>query len=32
MSWELLHWCPDAAAAAHDNVPVVVIWHFQLRD
>jgi SAM-dependent methyltransferase len=32
MSWELLHWCPEAAAAAHENVPVVVIWHFQLED
>ncbi|MEV4412234.1 class I SAM-dependent methyltransferase [Catellatospora sp. NPDC049609] len=30
MSWDLLRWCPEAAAAAHDNSPVVVIWHFQL--
>ena len=32
MSWELLNWHPEASAAAHDNVPVVVIWHFQLAD
>jgi SAM-dependent methyltransferase len=31
MSWELLNWYPEASAAAHDNVPVVVIWHFQLQ-
>lgn len=30
MSWDLLRWCPEAAAAAHDGLPVVVIWHFQL--
>jgi ubiquinone/menaquinone biosynthesis C-methylase UbiE len=30
MSWDLLRWCPRAAAAAHDRAPVVVIWHFQL--
>lgn len=31
MSWELLNWYPEASAGAHDNVPVVVIWHFQLQ-
>jgi SAM-dependent methyltransferase len=30
MSWDLLRWCPDAAIAAHQGAPVVVIWHFQL--
>jgi SAM-dependent methyltransferase len=30
MSWDLLHWCPEAAAAAHDGSPVVVVWHLQL--
>jgi len=32
MSWELLDWCPEAAAAAHGHSPVVVIWHFQLGE
>lgn len=32
VSWELTHWCPEAAAAAHDDSPLVVIWHFQLED
>jgi SAM-dependent methyltransferase len=32
MSWDLLRWCPDAAAAAHDHSPALVIWHFQLGD
>ncbi|GAA1611188.1 class I SAM-dependent methyltransferase [Catellatospora bangladeshensis] len=31
MSWDLLRWCPEAASAAHDDAPVVVIWHFQLE-
>ncbi|WP_327657410.1 class I SAM-dependent methyltransferase [Streptomyces sp. NBC_00483] len=30
MSWDLLHWCSDASAAALDDSPIVVIWHFQL--
>jgi SAM-dependent methyltransferase len=30
VSWELTHWCPQAAAAAHDNSPILVVWHFQL--
>lgn len=30
MSWDLLHWCPEASAAALDDSPLVVIWHFQL--
>jgi hypothetical protein len=30
MSWDLLHWCPEASAAAMDDSPVVVIWHLQL--
>jgi SAM-dependent methyltransferase len=30
MSWDLLRWCPEAAAAAHNGSPVVVIWLFQL--
>ncbi|MFF7987510.1 class I SAM-dependent methyltransferase [Streptomyces sp. NPDC007901] len=32
MSWDLLHWCPEASAAALDESPVAVIWHFQLED
>ncbi|MEV0481303.1 class I SAM-dependent methyltransferase [Streptomyces sp. NPDC050508] len=32
MSWDLQHWCPEASAAALDESPVVVIWHFQLED
>ncbi|CAM5506708.1 2-methoxy-6-polyprenyl-1,4-benzoquinol methylase, mitochondrial [Streptomyces alboniger] len=32
MSWDLLHWCPEASAAALDESPVAVIWHFQLGD
>jgi ubiquinone/menaquinone biosynthesis C-methylase UbiE len=32
MSWDLLRWCPDAAAAALGHSPIVVIWHFQLGD
>lgn len=32
MSWDLLHWDPEASAAALDESPVVVIWHFQLGD
>ncbi|GGN21817.1 hypothetical protein GCM10011578_053230 [Streptomyces fuscichromogenes] len=30
-SWDLLHWCPEASAAALDDSPIVVIWHFQLE-
>lgn len=30
MSWDLLHWCPEASAAALDDSPIAVIWHFQL--
>ncbi|MGW1622387.1 class I SAM-dependent methyltransferase [Streptomyces sp. NPDC002172] len=30
MSWDLLHWCPEASAAALDESPVAVVWHFQL--
>ncbi|OIK01017.1 class I SAM-dependent methyltransferase [Streptomyces monashensis] len=30
MSWDLLHWCPEASAAALDDSPIVVVWHFQL--
>ncbi|WP_262056242.1 class I SAM-dependent methyltransferase [Streptomyces sp. STR69] len=29
-SWDLLHWCPEASAAALDESPVVVVWHFRL--
>lgn len=32
MSWDLLHWCPEASAAALDESPVAVVWHFQLGD
>ncbi|MHC3469523.1 class I SAM-dependent methyltransferase [Streptomyces sp. 7R007] len=31
-SWDLLHWCPEASAAALDDSPVVVVWHFPLED
>ncbi|WP_261567509.1 class I SAM-dependent methyltransferase [Frankia gtarii] len=31
VSWDLLHWCPEASAAALDDSPIVVIWHFQLE-
>jgi SAM-dependent methyltransferase len=31
VSWELMRWCPQAAAAAHDNSPLLVVWHFQLE-
>ena len=30
MSWDLVYWCPEAAAAVHDDVPMLVVWHFQL--
>jgi hypothetical protein len=30
MSWDLLHWCPEASAAVMDDSPIVVIWYFQL--
>lgn len=29
-SWDLLHWCPKASAAAMDDSPIAVVWHFQL--
>ena len=32
MSWDLLHWDPEASAAALDESPVAVVWHFQLGD
>ena len=32
MSWDLLHWDPEASAAALDGSPVAVVWHFQLED
>lgn len=32
MSWDLLHWCPEASAAALDDSPIVVVWHFRLDD
>lgn len=31
MSWGLLDWCPEAAAVAHGDLPVLVIWHFQVE-
>ena len=31
VSWEIQGWCPEAAAIAND-VPSIVIWHFQLDD
>ncbi|MEU6540786.1 class I SAM-dependent methyltransferase [Streptomyces sp. NPDC047000] len=31
MSWDLLRWCPEASAAALDDFPIVVVWHFQLE-
>jgi ubiquinone/menaquinone biosynthesis C-methylase UbiE len=31
VSWDLLHWCPEASAAALDDSPIAVIWHFQLK-
>lgn len=30
VSWDLLHWCPEASAAALDDSPIAVVWHFQL--
>ncbi|MFI7276402.1 class I SAM-dependent methyltransferase [Streptomyces sp. NPDC049879] len=32
LSWDLLHWCPEASAAALDDSPVAVVWHFQRED
>jgi ubiquinone/menaquinone biosynthesis C-methylase UbiE len=32
VSWELTYWCLEAAAAAHRNSPLMVIWHFQLDE
>ncbi|MFI6735441.1 hypothetical protein ACIBI9_21150 [Nonomuraea sp. NPDC050451] len=29
-SWEIVHWCPEAADAAMSGMPVAVVWHFQL--
>ncbi|MBK3581617.1 hypothetical protein JHN63_49260, partial [Streptomyces sp. MBT65] len=31
-SWDLLHWCPEASAAALDDSPLAVVWHFRLED
>lgn len=31
VSWNLLDWCPEAAAVVHGNLPVLVVWHFQLE-
>lgn len=31
MSWDLLNWCPQASAAALDDSPIAVVWHFQLE-
>ncbi|MET7496754.1 class I SAM-dependent methyltransferase [Streptomyces sp900116325] len=30
MTWDLLHWYPEASAAAMEYSPIVVVWHFQL--
>ncbi|MET8422196.1 methyltransferase domain-containing protein [Streptomyces sp. NPDC005134] len=30
MTWDLLHWYPEASAAAMEDSPIVVMWHFQL--
>ena len=30
VSWDLLHWCPEASAAAMGDSPIAVVWHFQL--
>ena len=30
MSWDLVYWCQEAAAAVHNDSPVLVIWDFQL--
>jgi SAM-dependent methyltransferase len=30
VSWDLLHRCPEASAAALGDSPVAVVWHFQL--
>ncbi|HEV7625800.1 MAG TPA: methyltransferase domain-containing protein [Streptomyces sp.] len=30
VSWDLMHWCPEASAAALDGSPLAVVWHFQL--
>ncbi|MDN3359545.1 class I SAM-dependent methyltransferase [Actinomadura sp. DC4] len=29
-SWDVMDWCPAAAAAALDGSPIAIIWHFQL--
>ncbi|MFC4585939.1 class I SAM-dependent methyltransferase [Sphaerisporangium corydalis] len=31
-SWDIMHWCPEAAFAALSGIPIVVIWHFQLAN
>ncbi|MFG2783365.1 hypothetical protein ACGFY7_36730 [Streptomyces prunicolor] len=30
VSWDLLHRCPEASAAALGDSPIAVVWHFQL--
>ena len=30
LSWDLVYWCQEAAAAVHNDSPVLVIWDFQL--
>ncbi|MEU3337639.1 class I SAM-dependent methyltransferase [Streptomyces sp. NPDC002144] len=32
MSWDVLHWIPEAAATALGDSPLVVVWHFELED
>ena len=29
-SWDLHHWCREASAAALEDSPLAVVWHFQL--
>ena len=28
--WALHRWCPDATNAAYRDVPIAVVWHFEL--
>ncbi|MFJ7948899.1 class I SAM-dependent methyltransferase [Streptomyces sp. NPDC096354] len=30
MTWDLLNWYPEASAAAMEDSPIVVVWHFRL--